>query len=68
MKEGYEIPSDLQYVSKPWWGLSTIHFVIVVVGVLLSIGWYKLIGDFNSPVFRTGMSIIIIAVVITILL
>ncbi len=65
--DGYEMPSDLKHTSKPLWGFSVLHFAFAVVGVLLIIGWYKLILfiglNHESNIFIAGL-IIIIAVVI----
>lgn len=71
MKEGYEIPSDLKYTEKPWWGLSNVHALMVVCGIFIILTWYKVILyvglDWHSGLFKNGASIIILVLIVIIL-
>ena len=71
MNEGYEIPSDLKYTEKPWWGLSNVHALMAVCGLLIILAWYKVILyvglDWHSGIFKNGVSIIILLLIVIIL-
>jgi len=56
IKEGYDIPTDLKHVSKPWAGLSHKHAFLLLVCVVLAYGWWKLVILWNLPgiAFKIG--------------
>jgi len=71
MKDGYEIPSDMKYTEKPWWGLSNVHALMTICGLSIIYAWYKVITylgyDYHSGLFKNGASIIILLLIIIIL-
>lgn len=64
INEGYDMPTDVNHESRNWWGMSTIHFVMVVIGAAMLYGWYMLCGVFglglSSQVFINGAVVVIV--------
>lgn len=60
IKEGYDIPSDLQHTPKHWFGLSNKHALLAALTIATMYGWYKLTSVMYLPsiVFRAGFVII----------
>lgn len=56
IKDGYDVPDDLEFEPKPWFGLTTRHGLIVAVSAVLIIKWYDFVvsmgGTWESELFR----------------
>ena len=66
IKENYDIPSDLKFVSRPWWGLSWKEAGILLSSILIAAMWWNLcksLGLGGSPLLKLGIVCIAITAV-----
>lgn len=70
IKAGYDMPADINHESRNWWGLTDIHFVMVLLGGAILYGWYLLCGtlglNWSSQVFLNGAVVIVAITIATI--
>jgi|LGOV01.1.fsa_nt_gb hypothetical protein len=70
IKQGYDVPEDLEFEPKPWFGLTTRHGLILLISAIAVIKWYELIVSmgftWESMVFRIPIIIYVplIAVIV----
>ena len=47
LKENYDIPSDLKFVARPWWGRSHKEAAIILCALVVAVVWWKATGLFG---------------------
>ena len=70
IKEGYDIPTDLQHTPKHWFGLSNKQALLAAITVLSWWGWHKIASllYIPSPIYRLGFILIGVLAICTIFL
>jgi hypothetical protein len=61
--DGYDMPPDVNHEARNWWGLTNIHFGMVLLGGAILYGWYLVCGTLGfaigSQVFLNGAVVIV---------
>lgn len=64
------MPADVNHEARNWWGLTNIHFGVVLLGGAIVYGWYLFCGTFGFPlgsqVFLNGTVVIVAVTIATI--
>jgi len=68
IKDGYDVPDDLEFEAKPWFGLTTRHGLILGLSAVLVIKWYEIVvsmgGTWESLLFRVPIMVYVPTIVV----